>query len=51
LRDRYRWQILLKGKNLQLLHGFLQSIEGEISSLGTVGKVKVSIDVDPEYMM
>ena len=51
LRDRYRWQILLKGENLQLLHGFLQSIEGEIASLSKVGKVKVSIDVDPEYMM
>ena len=51
LRDRYRWQILLKGEKLGLLHGFLQSIEGEISSVGTVGKVKVSIDVDPEYMM
>ncbi len=51
VRDRYRWQLLLKGEKLGLLHGFLQSIEGEIPSLGKAGKVKVSIDVDPEYMM
>jgi primosomal protein N' (replication factor Y) len=51
LRDRYRWQILLKGEKLELLHGVMHSFEGEIASLGKAGKVKISIDVDPEYMM
>ena len=51
LRDRYRWQILLKGEKLELLHGFLNSLEGEIATLGKAGQVKIFIDVDPEYMM
>jgi primosomal protein N' (replication factor Y) len=51
LRDKYRWQILLKGDNLELLHGFLSNLEAEIGSHGKAGKVKIYIDVDPEYMM
>lgn len=51
LRDQYRWQILLKGEKLELLHGLLYSLEGEIVSLSKGGKVKISADVDPEYMM
>jgi primosomal protein N' len=51
LRDKYRWQILLKSEKLELLHGVMHSFEGEISKLSKVGKVKISIDVDPEYMM
>ncbi|NOQ66937.1 MAG: hypothetical protein GQ556_06955, partial [Desulfobacterales bacterium] len=51
LRDKYRWQILLKSEKLELLHGFMDSLEGEIASLGKAGKVKISVDVDPEYMM
>ena len=51
LRDKYRWQILLKGDNLELLHGFLNNLEAEIGSHGKAGKVKIYIDVDPEYMM
>ncbi len=51
LRDMYRWQILLKGKKLELLHGFLNNLEREIVSLGKAGKVRISVDVDPEYMM
>ena len=51
LRDKYRWQILLKDGKLELLHGFLNNLEGEIASLSKAGKVKISVDVDPEYMM
>jgi primosomal protein N' (replication factor Y) len=51
LRDRYRWQILLKGEKLELLHGFLSNLEGDIASLSKAGKVKITVDVDPEYMM
>ena len=51
LRDMYRWQILLKGEKLELLHGFMHSLGGEIASLGKGGKVRISVDVDPEYMM
>ena len=51
LRDYYRWQILIKGKKLETLHTFLHRLEGEIASLGKAGKVRITIDVDPEYMM
>ncbi len=51
LRDKYRWQLLIKGKKLEALHTFLYRLEGEIATLSKGGKVKISIDVDPEYMM
>jgi primosomal protein N' (replication factor Y) len=51
LRDKYRWQLLIKGKKLETLHTFLYGFEREIASLSKAGRVKISIDVDPEYMM
>jgi len=51
LRDRYRWQLLIKGKQIEVLHAFLHRLEGELATLSKVGKAKISIDVDPEYMM
>jgi len=51
LRDRFRWQILLKTKKLELLHGFMNTFQSELSTFNKAGKVKISIDVDPEYMM
>ena len=51
LRDRYRWQLLIKGKQIEVLHAFLHRLEGELAALSKVGKAKISIDVDPEYMM
>jgi primosomal protein N' (replication factor Y) len=51
IRDKYRWQLLLKGRKLGMLHTFLHNLEGEISALSKAGTVKIIIDVDPEYMM
>ncbi len=51
LRDRYRWQLLIKGRKIEALHAFLYRFAGEITALGKTGKVKISIDIDPEYMM
>ncbi|MBW2505691.1 MAG: primosomal protein N' [Deltaproteobacteria bacterium] len=51
IRDKYRWQLLLKGSKLGMLHTFLHNLEGEISALSKAGTVKIIIDVDPEYMM
>jgi len=51
IRDKYRWQLLLKGRKLEVLHTFLHNLEGEISALSKAGTVKIAIDVDPEYMM
>jgi len=51
LKDRYRWQILLKSEKLEVLHGSLNALEVFFSGLGGGGKVKIAVDVDPEYMM
>ena len=51
LRDRYRWQVLLKGERVEALHEFVRRLEGDISALGKGERVKISVDVDPEYMM
>lgn len=51
IRDRYRWQILVKGSRLESLHVFLHRIEAEIPALSKSGKVRIMLDVDPEYMM
>jgi primosomal protein N' (replication factor Y) len=51
LRDKFRWQVLLKGKRIETLHSFLNKLGPEIQSLGKGGKVRISVDVDPEYMM
>lgn len=51
IRDKFRWQLLIKGKKLETLHIFLHRLAGEFQTLGRAGKVKIFIDVDPEYMM
>ena len=51
LRDKYRWQLLIKGARIKVLHSLLLRLEGEIDSLNRAAGVKVSIDIDPEYMM
>jgi primosomal protein N' (replication factor Y) len=51
LRDRFRWQILLKSEKLELLHGFMNTFQKEFTTFNKAGKIKISIDVDPEYMM
>lgn len=50
LRDRYRWQVLLKGDCQDDLHALCQQVvmrQGDF----TVGDVKIAVDVDPENMM
>jgi primosomal protein N' (replication factor Y) (superfamily II helicase) len=51
IRDKYRWQLLIKGKKLETLHRFLHRLAGEFPALGKAGKIRIFIDVDPEYMM
>jgi primosomal protein N' (replication factor Y) len=51
LRDRYRWQILLKGERLETLHEFVYRLEGGVSGLSKGDRLKISVDVDHEYMM
>ena len=51
IRDKYRWQLLIKGRKLEVLHTFLCRLEGEIPTLSKAGTVRIAIDIDPEYMM
>jgi primosomal protein N' (replication factor Y) len=49
LRGRFRWQILLKGPDIEELHGLCVELEQEHARLA--GAVNLSVDVDPESML
>ncbi len=48
LKDRYRWQILIKSKQLTTLHAAIDWIS---SKYKTKGQARVIIDIDPENML
>ncbi|MEJ2058780.1 MAG: hypothetical protein P8X39_13185, partial [Desulfofustis sp.] len=48
LKDRYRWQILIKSKQLTRLH---EMIEWLSSNYKTRGLARLIIDIDPENML
>ena len=50
IRDRYRWQVLLKGSHSVMLHRICEKIIEKQASL-TRGDIRIVIDVDPESMM
>jgi len=50
IRDRYRWQVLLKGENRKVLHHVCTEILEHYARL-TKGDIRIAIDVDPESMM
>ncbi len=50
IRDRYRWQVLLKGQEAPVLHKICSKLMEHYSTL-TKGDLRISIDVDPESMM
>ena len=50
IRDRYRWQVLLKAKESVGLHSVCSVIIDK-ESLVAKGDVRISVDVDPESMM
>ena len=50
IRDRYRWQVLLKGEKGSALHQICVEILEQYQKL-TKGDIRISIDVDPESMM
>ena len=50
IKDNYRWQILLKGKNIEQMHALCTAIKGARQEL--IGsQCTLAIDVDPENMM
>jgi primosomal protein N' (replication factor Y) (superfamily II helicase) len=50
IRDRYRWQVLLKGTEITPLHNVCRKILEEQSALSK-GDIRIAVDVDPESMM
>jgi primosomal protein N' (replication factor Y) len=50
IKDRYRWQLLLKGKSSDELHCIIHRLE-ELKGELVQGGCRIKIDVDPENMM
>ncbi len=50
IKDRTRWQVLLKGARVAALHALCWKLKQEFKKTCS-GKVKLTIDVDPENMM
>jgi primosomal protein N' (replication factor Y) len=51
LKGKHRFQMLLKGKNWQLLHEFAERLLAEMESAHPLPGVKLIIDVDPVNML
>ncbi len=51
IRGRYRWQILVKGKDHRYLHYYIKEIFGKASSKDIPKEVNVEVDFDPRSMM
>ena len=51
LRGKYRWQLLLKAHRYQDLHSVCDALTQTLPALIRSGKVKMSMDVDPENML
>jgi primosomal protein N' (replication factor Y) len=51
LRDKYRYQLLLKGRELDSLHLLVHQLQKDITLFNNAGKVKIAVDIDPEFMM
>ena len=50
LRDRYRWQVLIKGACQDDLHAVCHQVVTRQGDF-TVGDIRIAVDVDPENMM
>ncbi|MDH5297785.1 MAG: primosomal protein N' [Desulfobulbaceae bacterium] len=51
LRGRYRWQLLLKGTEIDALHALCGWLMEKPAATGAGGSVKLTVDVDPENML
>ena len=45
IKNRFRWQMILKSKNMNLLHAFSKNLYERL--LSDKGNIRVSLDVDP----
>ena len=50
IKNKTRWQLLLKSSNLPLLHSVCARLQEKYPKIGSA-RVKMTIDVDPENMM
>lgn len=50
IRDRYRWQVLLKGETSSQLHVACRQVLENQPSLAR-GDIRIAVDVDPDSMM
>ncbi len=51
LRNRFRWQLLLKGRNLATLAGLGHFLRDSPPTQVRTGKVRMTLDVDPDSML
>ncbi len=51
LRNKYRWQLLLRGQDIEALHSTAAGLLHKFSNSPLSKKVKVILDVDPENML
>jgi primosomal protein N' (replication factor Y) len=51
IAQRYRWQLLLKGRDSLVLHRFLHRLQDDRTAVFRHAHVKVVVDVDPYMMM
>ena len=50
IKNRYRWQLLLKSRHFSALHGLCEQLLAKKPRLVSTG-VRMSLDIDPENMM
>ena len=50
VKDRYRWQLLLKSTDYRVLHAMVDALREQQRML-KLGAVKMAVDIDPENMM
>ncbi|MFC1523686.1 primosomal protein N' [Thermodesulfobacteriota bacterium] len=51
IRGRYRWQVLLKGREIEALRSAYWRMRESLPAGVTSGSVKMTVDVDPENML
>jgi primosomal protein N' (replication factor Y) (superfamily II helicase) len=51
IANRFRFQILLKGRSVNLLHGLLKKLRDDNGPLFNKRQVKIAIDIDPFHML
>lgn len=51
IANRYRWQLLIKGPYVNRLHGFVQDLLFGPKAVAGKSGIRVSIDVDPLFLM